>query len=178
LQEHVGTPIAITSSNPLSFSIFREMVAACGIAQIISDTRFYSEDTLCHFFESLVAVTETADGFEHIKARSEDIKESENKSTDKNSNCPVSAGLQAVMGELSDSLLRSSSEAFVSPSSVTWLENLLVEASLRNRDRLSLFWTLLAQHYETTIKRTVLLTYPLERCATSTAAYCIPNAVD
>jgi hypothetical protein len=153
------------------------MVAACGIAQIISDTRFYSEDTLYHFFESLVAVTETADGFEHVRARSESIKESENKPTE-SSNCSVSTGLRAVMGELSDSLLRSSSETFVSPSSVTWLENLLVEASLRNRDRLSLFWTLLAQHYETTIKRTVLLTYPLERCATRTAAYCTTNSVD
>ena len=139
------------------------MVAECGIAQIISDTRFYSEEALRHFFESLVAVTERADGFEHIRTPNESSKESENRVTEKNSNCAVSTELQAVMGELSDALLRSSAEAFVSPSSVTWLENLLVEASLRNRDRLSLFWTLLAQHYETTIKRTVLLTYPLER---------------
>ena len=155
------------------------MVAACGIAQIISDTRFYSEDTLCYFFESLVAVTETADGFEHVRKRSESIKESSiTLSAEKNSNCSVSTGLQAIMGELSDALLRSSSEAFVSPSSVTWLENLLVEASLRNRDRLSLFWTLLAQHYETTIKRTVLLTYPLERCGTLTARFCTFESVD
>lgn len=178
MKEVDHTRTTIKFSFPQSPIIFREMVAACGIAQIISDTRFYSEDTLCYFFESLVAVTETADGFEHVRVQSESIKASEHTSTEKSSHCSVCAGLQAIMGELSGALLRSSSEAFVSPSSVTWLENLLVEASLRNRDRLSLFWTMLAQHYETTIKRTVLLTYPLERCGTFTAAFCISNSLN
>jgi hypothetical protein len=55
----------------------------------------------------------------------------------------------------------------VSASSVSWLENILVEASLRNRDRLSLLWDSLSMHYEMTIQNAAILTYSLERRVTA-----------
>ena len=141
------------------------MVSACGIAQIVSDTRFYSEDVLSVFLEALVAVTQAADGFHgqngHISTA--DSKKTEQGLGGKGAHSPASLSLEGCIDGISDAMLSSSAVVFVSPSSVSWLENLLVETSLRNRDRLFLFWVLLSQHYEKTIRGTVALTYPLER---------------
>ena len=143
------------------------MVSACGIAQIVSDTRFYSEDVLSVFLEALVAVTQAADGF-HGHGQNGHSSVADSKKPDqgiggKAAHSPASLSLEGCIDGISDAMLSSSAVVFVSPSSVSWLENLLVETSLRNRDRLFLFWILLSQHYEKTIRGTVALTYPLER---------------
>ena len=134
------------------------MVSACGIAQIVSDTRFYSEDVLDVFLEALVAVAQAADGF-HVIDRAKPGLGIERKGAQS----PASLCLDGCIDGITDSMYSSSAVVYVSPSSVSWLENLLVETSLRNRDRLFIFWTLLTQHYEKTIQGAVVLTYPLER---------------
>lgn len=155
------------------------MVSACGIAQIVSDTRFYNESTLQCFLESLVAVSETADGFDLQRTSAGNSSELDGLKTpceeesgksrgDSGSKCTSNTAMQHIVDGVSDQLLSRSSSAFVSLSSVSWLENVLVETSLRNRDRLALFWTLLSHHYEATIQNAALLTYPLERYTSNT----------
>ena len=143
------------------------MVSACGIAQIVSDTRFYSEDVLTVFLEALVVVAQAADGFhgnsENVESSMVDSKKPDTGIEKKGAHSPASLCLACCVDGISDSMLSSSAVVFVSPSSVSWLENLLVETSLRNRDRLFIFWILLSQHYEKTIRGAVVLTYPLER---------------
>lgn len=157
-------------------------MASCGIAQLVSDTRFFTEDTLLTFFESLINATETGDGMadsgllvpstdstcdlNDLVVISNDSKTDDTKSNAMNSivdNNVVESNLKSIMASVSDLQLISTSVDFISASSISWLENLLVEASLRNRDRLSLFWNLLVRHYEKTILAAVVLTYPLER---------------
>lgn len=143
------------------------MVSACGIAQIVSDTRFYSEDVLDVFLEALVAVAQAADGF-HDNGQSSRSSVIDRAKPGlgierKGAQSPASLCLDGCIDGITDSMYSSSAVVYVSPSSVSWLENLLVETSLRNRDRLFIFWTLLTQHYEKTIQGAVVLTYPLER---------------
>lgn len=141
------------------------MVSACGIAQIVSDTRFYSEDVLDVFLEALVAVAQAADGF-HGQGGQSGVIDSAKPGPGierKGAQSPVSLCLDGCIDGITDSMYSSSAVVYVSPSSVSWLENLLVETSLRNRDRLFIFWVLLSQHYEKTIQGAVVLTYPLER---------------
>ena len=153
-------------------------MAMCGVAQLVSDTRFFNEDTLRYFFESLVAATETGDGLGPSQLPSLPLDSdltalltegNGNKVIVQSSSNPnvVENDLVSIMTTVSESLLSTSSFELISTSSVSWLENLLVESSLRNRDRLSVFWDLLAEHYETTIQNAVLLTYALERRITA-----------
>ena len=143
------------------------MVSACGIAHIVSDTRFYSEDVLSVFLEALVAVAQAADGFhghgQNGQSSMVDSKKPDPGSVKKGARSQASLCLEDCIDGISDSMLASSAMVYISPSSVSWLENLLVETSLRNRDRLFIFWILLSQHYEKTIRDAVVLTYPLER---------------
>ncbi len=53
----------------------------------------------------------------------------------------------------------------ISSSSVAWLEMLLVEVSLRNRDRFGVIWPLLIRHYTETLDDFHSLTYVAERCS-------------
>ena len=155
-------------------------MASCGVAQLVSDTRFFTESTLGTFFESLVSATESGDGVMEPepsipskinRSGSPGILLNENKAINlklvekksKINTNEVENSLLLIMSSISDLQLKASSKDLVSASSVSWLENILIEASLRNRDRLCLFWNLLVQHYEMTIETAVLLTYPLER---------------
>ena len=161
-------------------------MAACGVAQLVSDTRFYSEGTLCDFFSALVAAAEGGDGLDSVRsietmadpcssdsmaqAGEREVCEAKEKEdqNDQNSNSlsscnRIEKSLAVVTATMDDQLLAASSFELISACSVSWLENILVEASLRNRDRLSLLWDLLSQHYEATIQGATLLTYPLER---------------
>jgi hypothetical protein len=152
-----------------AFICLREMVAACGVAQLVPDTRFLNENTMSHFFESLIATTETADGFIQLSSNSlevETILETDKESEDRSRSYVslVDQNLELVVGTISEPLLSACARASISASSVSWLENLLIEASLRNRDRLSIFWPSLSLHYETTITNAMVLTYSLERC--------------
>lgn len=124
-----------------------------------------------------MAVSETADGFDlqrdssgnlevdGLKACEEDVGKI--RMADSGLKCTSQTAMQGILDGVSDALLSRSSSAFVSLSSVSWLENVLVETSLRNRERLALFWSLLSHHYEATIQNAALLTYPLERYASN-----------
>ena len=155
-------------------------MASCGVAQLVSDTRFFSESTLGIFFESLIRAAESGDGMADSESlelsdinrcNSPGILLNESKVNDlkviKKKNAintnEVENILSLIMSSISDVQLKASSTDLISASSISWLENILIEASLRNRDRLCLFWNLLVKHYEMTIETAVLLTYPLER---------------
>lgn len=143
------------------------MVVSCGVAQLVPDTRFLGENTLQYFFESLILAAEIGDGFVQPPSSSatvngESIPEIEISMNRRKDVGVIESELEASISELSG-LLSVSLRSRISASSVSWLENLIAEASLRNRDRLSVLWRLLSQHYEMTIQNAVVLTYSLER---------------
>eukprot|EP00596_Hydrurales_sp_CCMP1899_P004941 CAMPEP_0119047238 /NCGR_PEP_ID=MMETSP1177-20130426/51980_1 /TAXON_ID=2985 /ORGANISM="Ochromonas sp, Strain CCMP1899" /LENGTH=1905 /DNA_ID=CAMNT_0007021581 /DNA_START=110 /DNA_END=5824 /DNA_ORIENTATION=- len=152
-----------------AFVCLREMVASCGIAQLVSDTRFLDEDTMRIFFKSLITTSQSADGFLHLMNPSDNSSNTghENVSTGRTYGSLIEDNLDVVVLTVSEPLLSAYSRVGVSASSVSWLENILVEASLRNRDRLSLLWDSLSMHYEMTIQNAAILTYSLERRVTA-----------
>ena len=139
-----GKEIIVDNEAPMKTAMknLRDLVEKCGISQLVSDTRFMSEPILQDFTTSLINMTEM------------DYKTNQNVDV---TNDNIASDTTANEFELSIAKLHtfvtSVADNLPSPSesSRCWLEMILVETSLRNRDRFSLLWPIISKHYEKTL---------------------------
>lgn len=121
----------------------RKMMIDENIIQIISDSKFLEEKCILLYFQQLCHVMESK---RQSKITSELTLQS---------NCPLDPGDEpapSVGGHGIEDLkhyLVEVSKKLPPPTeaSSAWLEMVLVEATLRNRDRLSLIWPMISTHY-------------------------------
>jgi hypothetical protein len=132
----------------LCYSQCRALVNSCHVGQLVSESRFLSESSLDAVLRSLVCVTECKD--EAVRALAEaaeaalaDVAAVTDTGTE-HSGAPER--WQAAPFLVECHLALQSRHAY-SSASVAWLEMVLVEVSLRNRDRFSSFWPILKHHY-------------------------------
>ena len=160
-----------------AFNRLKRMIEACGIAQLVPDTRLLGDESLLLFTETLVATAEISDGFFSVDAELAtraanhhgDVESSSGavaSATDRQQNLavvtPYVKALQAVGGRAFAALVNKC----VSASSVCWLEMVLASACARNRDRFSILWPLMSTHYRNTLLNAKRLTYSFERRVT------------
>merc|ERR1711871_99444 len=119
----------------------RDLVEKCGISQLVSDTRFMTEEILQDFTASLVDMTEVV--IETVQKDNSNEETGSRPSEDVMD--PSIAELNIFVASVASNLPPPSE------SSRCWLEMILVETSLRNRDRFSLLWPIISKHYETTL---------------------------
>lgn len=138
-------------------------MATCHVAQLVPDSRFLPENSLDAVLRSLVCVTECKD--ETVRAIAE-FAEAALAEVSPEPEPEVSYTEERwSVGEL---LARCTSalqgrQSF-SSASVAWLEMVLVEVSLRNRDRFQSFWPILKHHYIRSLcGSSVQLSYITER---------------
>lgn len=142
----------------------RLVIASSGAAQLVSDSRFLSEANLETLLRSLVAVTEAKDARAESPGSTKlDADATENKAAQYSRN--VSEELLFVAKEfLSASHTALASKHSFSSATIAWLEMVLVEISLRNRDRFHTFWSILKHHYIRVLSGPlVALSYVTER---------------
>lgn len=127
------------------------MIGRAGTAQLVSDSRFLSEQSLDALLRSLVAVAEAKDQLplREASSPSENCSVGEQKCDE----APLfSRNSSEELLHCTEELLSVSHAALAakhsfSSSSVAWLEMVLVETSLRNRDRFNTFWPILKHHF-------------------------------
>ena len=179
-----------------AFSRLKTMVEACGIAQLVPDTRLLGDEILVLFTETLISITEAADGF----LLDLDAVRYGGESTTERYSVPDSPVASVVVPESTPPIVaapkassssRSSSSSVsaidrytdalktisgktlsvvvsksVSASSVSWLEMMLASVCSRNRDRFASLWPLMSVHYRNTLLNAKKLTYSFERRVT------------
>ena len=159
LLENDAAAIAIAVGN------LRELVSACQISHLVSDTRFLTESTLIFFLEALVKTSEAREllASETLKSTREKTVGGARGTSLSHDFIDISNGRSAA--ERLKELVRSLSVDLPPPSesSSAWLEMLLVEAALRNRDRFAILWSLLDSHYRRTLGAADVLSYCVER---------------
>lgn len=131
----------------ISFYDIRSVIGGAGTAQLISDSRFLSEKSLDTLLRSLVGVAEAKDNLSAAsKVSSTDTQQEGDGAAlfSRNSSEQLLFSTKAFLAESHAALAQRHS---FSSSSVAWLEMVLVEISLRNRDRFSTFWPILKHHY-------------------------------
>lgn len=160
----------------------RELIFISGVTQIIGDTRFLNDDSLINFFDTLIDTIEYSDlsikearvyrsnSRNRIRIGSYDISDDNDinhKFNDASMGCLLeSSGERMEWNNISNlnkvikSLLKLPKS---STASCAWMEMMLVEATLRNRDRFSILWPIIAGHYIRTLSGTAKLSYTLER---------------
>ncbi len=113
---------------------------------MISDTRFMSEDGLSAFVKSLVRSAEAT-----LPARTS-CPTTTAPCADISGSIDVGIKTRDFMDRISTAVEGvASGPKAVSRASVAWFEMLLVEVSLRNRDRFGVIWPILAEHYRTAV---------------------------
>lgn len=135
------------------------MVASSGAPQLVSDSRFLSEAALEALLKSLVLAAEAKDEFLRTDAfpLSPSVKVGSSFKTN-STEVEENMGEQQVVSSTEQLLQRTKSTILdcqgalnsrhsFSSSTVAWLEMVLVEVSLRNRDRFHTFWPILRHHY-------------------------------
>jgi hypothetical protein len=132
------------------------MVDSSGIAQLVADTRFLDEGELVGFVSALVMVIQGTGNTSQAYCSNRD----EDMPTPHVTASPNQVKL-LKLGKVVDGILTALPS--LSSSSVSWLEMLLVETALRNRDRFALLWPILSSHYRSCFGSERELSYPLER---------------
>lgn len=125
-------------------------MATCGLNEIVSDTRFWGESALISFVNSLIFSTERG------RPKSPTVFD-ESVITEDISIVESMSPLQEVVMETINAL------PSVSFPTETWMEMVLVEIALRNRERFHVLWPVLAAHYRSTLRDCVELSYSSER---------------
>jgi hypothetical protein len=140
-----------------AFDQLRELVAACGVASLVSGTRFLGEASLVKLFDALVACAEAP-----VHAQAAALQR--DRSTSAVRGLSQGQGRRAPL-EVVASILSSVCQDLPSPSLPTcaWLEMVLVDTALRNRDRFQLLWPSLEAHYGRTLCGCDAVTYLTER---------------
>lgn len=169
-------------------SLFHPFRVACrahsarsGIVNLVSGTRFLSESKLTHFLKVLVRVTEVKE------AQRAELGEWCSAEAQDGGDVATSYSLEPLHYAQTAAHVLDNSECFnrmvlvlcneceasvyasqcFSTSSIAWLEMLLIEVSLRNRDRFTLVWPQLKGHYVRGLSgRQVALSYVTERRVT------------
>lgn len=142
----------------------------CGVTRLVADTRFLTESTLLTFFWTLVSAAEgekisaiaptvisspmsRSSSSSGIVTRSEAVRPKSHRSSE-----TILSELNALIERQASALPGSSS------ASCSWMEIIVVDSALRNRDRFAVLWPILESHYERTLLRTnVPLSYANER---------------
>lgn len=150
----------------------RDLVSVCGVSHLVADTRFLAESQLLGYFQALIFVIEKSDAscmsnasFPRANQRFQNqvppIPKAQPPSNPKaNFTKTLYRGLdrlRAIASREIDELQA------VSPSSCAWLEIVLVESALRNRDRFPLLWESMSNHYMSTLSGANVLSYSFER---------------
>jgi hypothetical protein len=160
----------------------RELITISGVSQIIGDTRFLHDDSLINFFDTLIDTIEYSDlsitearvyrsnSRNRIRIGSYDISDVNDvnfKFNDVSVGCFVEPTDERMewshmrnLNKVIKSLLKLPKS---STASCAWMEMILVEATLRNRDRFSMLWPIIAGHYIRSLSGTAKLSYTLER---------------
>ena len=173
-----------------AFARLKAMVEACGIAQLVPDTRLLGDEILVLFTETLISITEAADGF---LLDLDAVRYGGETTVERNSvpHCPVasvivpgnspsivttpiaSSSSVSAIDRYTDALKTISGKTLsvvvsknVSASSVSWLEMMLASVCSRNRDRFASLWPLMSVHYRNTLLNAKKLTYSFERRVT------------
>ena len=129
-----GSDILVIMTN------LRNIVASSGIAGLVSDTRFLSEETLLSALNALATLA---------------TEEEEESAT----NILEKGELLGTFVRRFGSILHGKS----SRSTRSWFESLFVDASIRNRDRISIVWPVIENHYKFDPSTKTGLCYILER---------------
>lgn len=137
----------------------------------MSDSRFLSEHSLGTLLRSLVSVAEVKDDGLSARGSSGVVKASDSVDEQQAQESSVFFSrnsseelLFKTRGFLAESHSALAVKHSFSSSSVAWLEMVLVEISLRNRDRFGTFWPILKHHYIRVLSGPlVTLSYVTER---------------
>jgi len=145
-----------------SFRNLRELVAICGIDQLVADTKFLSGDMLENFFRAIIDVIGRSDTSVNAEPMLSCVSYDFDEKVDADAKRimiedNIFGSLQGYSRYLIQRLPKCSA------ASCAWMEMLLVEASLRNRDRLSLIWPIISNHYIDTLGNAEKLSFSLER---------------
>lgn len=137
-----------TQTFAAAFSQLRELVSACEIASLISGTRFLSEASLMTLVGAILRLAEGA----NVSVLSDrGIRDGAAASRD-----PLEAVQTIISNICYDTPLPSSATA-------SWLEMILVDISLRNRDRFGRLWPSLDAHYRRVLSGSDTISYVTER---------------
>lgn len=123
----------------------RNLVAGCGIDRLVADSKFFPDETLLSFVKAIAAQ------ISRVAPASVTARATGNKSK------------SAVSAELDVAAHHDERLPPPSAATVAWLENVLVEVALRNRDRFVLLWPTLSEHYSAGLSPTSSLSYAVER---------------
>jgi hypothetical protein len=116
-------------------------MSTTSIQQLVSDTRFLSEAHLEILLKCLVGVSEVKDDCSAENGKETPVFLSKNIF---DINSQTIAKCRMLFLDCSKSL---KSPLSFSSATIAWLEMVLVEISLRNRDRFQTFWPILKHHY-------------------------------
>ena len=116
------------------------------MVQIVSDTRFLDEDSLLNFVGALSQLTQIGDltGVQVYTNIETDIVGLKNE-------------LEAVLA----------TKIGISSSSASWLEMVIVDVILRNRDRFGVLWATFESHYIRSLCGCDVFSYKSERLVSS-----------
>lgn len=160
--------------------VCRSEIGNSGIIQLVSDSRFLSEAVLQQFLKSLITVIEVKeDEFTVVGNNTHEVMI--DPSTDMMMMMRVDTGVTGLSGrqqtldfieilngkyvEFFSQCRQSLNSRFsFSSSTIAWLEMILVDVSLRNRDRFNIIWPILKHHYLKVLSGSyVKLSYIAER---------------
>ena len=138
-------------------------MAETGIARLISDSRFLSEDSLLNSMSVIALCAEAASSSTTTNAADSTwltffdqtiAKQQQNQAVIRD---PVLAILAENLQAIKSFVPRCSA------ASGSWLEVVLVEMSMRNRDRFLLLWPILDTHYRSALIAATTVNYINER---------------
>lgn len=133
--------------------MYRQILFESGLGQLVSDSRFMEEPALQQFLVGLIAAVESDQRGDFDFQVSQGFTTSpEPAAAAPHSSFTLSCGevAAAAVDKLTQQLRRHRRPA-LSAAAVSWLEVLLVDVALRNRDRFSVVWPLLRDHYKRTL---------------------------
>lgn len=187
----------------LSLQSIRDMVSQCGVSSLISDSRFLSESALQYFVSTLIVATESktresisgshsnaASAYvratpvtplgeirRHPPAGSPGPNASQTEPNRNSATNSTTSNTGAILQEFSN---RHYKQLHVlSSASIAWLEQLLVETAVRNRDRFIVIWPLLAEHYrQTLVPLSVMASYPVTTNQLSITSTRVSRAIE
>ena len=124
----------------------RLAVSGCGVSEIISDSKFVDDVVILKCVKALVNLSDNFSGWGEIKqdnslAITDDIHSADNFDWSWNQHY---AEVDMIRSLVADNL---SQLPELSLASTSWLEVVLVEVVVRNRDRMASLWPSLAVHY-------------------------------
>ena len=160
--------------------VCRSEIGNSGIIQLVSDSRFLSEAVLQQFLKSLISVIEVKeDVFTVVMDNTHEVMDNtlmtitgvtglSGCSRQQQQQQQALDSIQVVNGKYDEffSQCRQSlnSRFSFSSSTIAWLEMIVVDVSLRNRDRFNIIWPILKHHYLKVLSGSyVKLSYIAER---------------